>query len=320
MALNNLEEFLETESQRILIDTSTMSTGDLDPKIDFLVKALSYGDMSVDTLKSLKEIWKSYISFLESDRIMVIPEVSEERLRYVKSFEGHYNLIGVKEARTTKRIKKTQKFHNVAYKMARRQKVEDFGDERYMSSKRKSRKRPVSEQETLYKEVIGYLKDMQSVLYSKHVIIQDPIYDELKESIIDLVREREIKSRSQPKGKYEYEDLHTNEILVATGIYLAVRDKEAVTIATSNGDIGKILIYANWLLRYTGDEGLDQLLKEHPVEVFFLPQFNAKSTKYTVTTNNSMRLQKSYNGIDAEKTERVITGLLQLSNLKQDIA
>jgi len=319
MQTETLEELIESKNTRILVDTSAFGVHDISPNgFRQISRARSFEDMGVNDLEIFIEILENYTKILESDKIVVIPEVRDERQRFKNSFDGHYRLIkGIDNTITRKMVNKSNN-----YKRENRNYVQAYStqelfdelteqDDAYIVRKKKPPKRQITEQETLYKKAQKSLSYMQNTINSKILAIKDPLlYNEMNEVAIDLVYAKNLKSKSHPQGIYEYEDIHTDEILIATGIYLAIKNKEQITIATCDSSFGKILRYYNSLLCSFDDGQVNQLLRENSVDVCFLSTYVGNNVK--LTTDTSMKVKFDYDGIDTGKVQRVVGGLLEL--------
>lgn len=323
MTLEKFTQLLEGESPRILMDASVVDLTTDIPGIEDTMNAFSFENMSVETLEALVAASTRYTEVLQSDKILVIPEVSEEWGRYVKSFDSRYDRVRGISNKTSGRMRSratpTYKRPRIDYlkgdwdlEEKEEGDLEESENGNYRTSRRKSSKRTVTEQESLYKETQNLLKQMQRTLYSKQVIIRDPLYEELKEAVIEMVAVGRLKSGSHPVGRWVYEDIHTDEILIATGIYLATRDKELVTVASRDSSFPRILIYTHNLLSAAAD-GIAQLLHENPTEVCYLVMYEGPNSKAGITTTNTTRrFAYTFDGINSERVQRVAQGLLKL--------
>lgn len=318
MSIKMLEELVEGSSSRILIDTSAIDLYDIAPNFREIARAKSFQDMLIKDLGQFIEGLERYTRSLESDKIVVIPEVRDERERFVNSFDGHYRMIiGIENLTTRRTMSKSNNYKRERINYLEYSEEGNMYDseEKYtlVHSRGKSRKRQVTMQESLYKEALRSLKDMQKTLNSKLVAIEDQLlYNELKEAITELVSVKGLKSKSDPKGKYEYEDLHTDESLIATGIYLAIKNKEQITVATCDSSFGNILRYSSSLLASIGDGSISQKLRENPVDVCFMPVYRINDNANNITTNTFKNVQLTYDGIDTVRVQRVVDGLTML--------
>ena len=318
MSIRILEKLVEGSNLRILIDTSAIDFYDIVPDFREIAGAKSFYDMPIKDLEQLIAGLELYTRILESDKIVVIPEVRDERERFVNSFDGRYKMImGIENLTTRRTISKPNNYKRERINYLEYSREDDMYDyeekDMFVHSSGGSRKRQVTMQESLYKESLRSLKDIQKTLNLKLVVIEDPfLYNELKEAIIELVGVKDLKSKSHPKGRYEYEDIHTDEILIATGIYLAIKNKEQITVATCDSSFGNILRYSSSLLGYVGNGAISQKLREYPVEVCFMPAYRINDNPNKITTNTLKNTQFTYDGIDTGRVQRVVEGLTML--------
>ena len=110
MILEHLTPLLESRSPRILIDTSIVNITEGIPAINEVMEAVSFNDMSVDTLEALIKNSTHYTEVLKSDKILTIPEVLEEFSRYVTSFGSRYSrILAIMDHHSKSSRNKTQK-------------------------------------------------------------------------------------------------------------------------------------------------------------------------------------------------------------------
>ena len=318
MSIRILEKLVEGSNLRILIDTSAIDFYDIVPDFREIAGAKSFYDMPIKDLEQLIAGLELYTRILESDKIVVIPEVRDERERFVNSFDGRYKMImGIENLTTKRTVSKPNNYKRERINYLEYSREDDMYDyeekDMFVHSSGGSRKRQVTMQESLYKESLRSLKDIQKTLNLKLVVIEDPfLYNELKEAIIELVGVKDLKSKSHPKGMYEYEDIHTDEILIATGIYLAIKNKEQITVATCDSSFGNILRYSSSLLGSVGNCAISQKLREYPVDVCFMPAYRINDNPNNITTNTFNNTRFTYDGIDTGRVQRVVEGLTML--------
>ena len=318
MSIKILEELVEGSNSRILIDTSAIDFYDIVPDFREIARAKSFYDMPIKDLEQLIAGLELYTRILESDKIVVIPEVRDERERFVNSFDGRYKMImGIENLTTRRTISKPNNYKRERINYLEYSREDDMYDyeekDMFVHSSGGSRKRQATMQESLYKESLRSLKDIQKTLNLKLVVIEDLfLYNELKEAIIELVGVKDLKSKSHPKGRYEYEDIHTDEILIATGIYLAIKNKEQITVATCDSSFGNILRYSSSLLGSVGNGAISQKLREYPVDVCFMPAYRINDNPNNITTNTFKNTRFTYDGIDTGRVQRVVEGLTML--------
>lgn len=320
MIIDSLEKILEKEKSRILIDNSSINLTESFSDRDRFFLANSWEDIDAYELRSFIKLLNRYANALNSDNILILPEVISENGRFVRSFKGHKDMLkGIKSVHNSKTPRNTNRANRPLYK---RQKInldnlyeEDVGS---TSRRRKSymSKKEASEQEILYQEAIDYLNTIQHKLNSHVMAVHDPLCNDLIEIIKELNQSREIKTKSEGRGKYEYRDLYTDEKLIGTAFYLAFRDKEKVAIATSDFDIPNLLIDSFGMLS-SATNGLGPRFKKkllnNPVEVHNFPHHSNKNNENVIaTTANLKTFRQTYEGIDMQKTQQLVYKLIKL--------
>lgn len=308
MIIDGFEKLLEEEQSKILIDTSVLEMEETLRDKERFFTAKSFEDVDIDELEAFLQSVTRYINALQSDKIVVIPEVVSERERFKNSFVHHVNLM--EHVRRPDTYRKRE-YHTSYRRMRIRFLPEEDMNTGYKKAKRsRAKKQQKSEQYIFFKEAVRNLKIVGNELNSHLLVVDDHLlYEDLKDLIIEMSTVKGIKKESYPKGRWVYEDLHTDEALVGTALYLAVRGGEPITIAHCDTDIPQLL-QKTFDLFCLADYGLRERLCENPVNSCFLPYYNMLSTANLHPTDITLYGNAHQEGEYREKVRQVAIRLI----------
>ncbi len=268
MIVESLEKLLREESSKVLLDASSLAVEEPILNDSMIFTANFFDELDVDELYALIESAEHYRSALQSDKLMVIPQVVAEWSRLENSFTRHNALmLGI----ITKRKMPVRKSgFRVPYA---RSNIRILEGDKNVTPRRKQfyqRRRQKSEKQELFEQVIRQFRGIRGGLNSHLFPVSNYLaYQKITDLIIDLNEVRNIKKGSSPKGRFVYQDLHTDEALVGAALYLSLCG-EQVIIATRDTDIDNLLVASFNLLRSTSAPNLYQLierLRANPVKI-----------------------------------------------------
>lgn len=320
MIVDTLQKLLEEEPSRILIDTFVIYVEEPLPAEPTIFLAKTYEDMDMEELHTFKEIAEHYTEILDSDKILVVPEVVSEWERFERSFSRHKNLM--RNIHTHRKLTPVKRSHHSPY---RRMQSNDLFEESIPVYRQKRqfgpKKSQKPEQFYLFKDAWQLMGNIRRILDSHLLTVYErSLYDDIIDLIIELDRVNHLKGESHPKWRHSYLDLHTDETIVGASLYLAITDKEPITIATSDTDISRLL-GATFNLIYSVNSGqscqLIERLRETPVKICYLPAYEscgrqlttASFEPYNITVYGNNEQESAYMQRVEEVARRLMTAV-----------
>ena len=200
-------------------------------------------------------------------RISIIPEVLAELGRLK---EG----LGKRGISKRSYAQKRGSHVKVRHTKYERQRDHVFDDE--IGLFRRSRqsttsKKYVSPEDRQLRRIYENLGRMEQMLSGGLIAVRNrPLYEDIRVVLEELSEAKMLKKPANgPRlGKYDYEDLHTDEAIISMALYLAAAEGRKIGVATRDYDLKKILIAARvyWnSVEPDGFRGITDGIDENPV-------------------------------------------------------